>query len=411
MCVGDARAEGRGEPQEPGGDAGEHGSMPSGGLILPGGKVDPQALRRAWEESSDDDALGRVRLELSRELDTRLDKYLTSRIPFMSRSQLQRLIDSGAATVNGRTARSATRLHKGDVIEIDLPPPPAKEIQPEEIALDVLFEDEHVIVLNKQADIIVHPARSELRGTMINALAWRFQHVSGGGLSRVGTEFARPGVVHRLDRHTTGCIVFAKDDEAHWKLGAQFEHRTVAKHYLAVVQGRVEPDYDVIELPIGPHPSRLKGYREKFVVRHDELGKPSTTVVRVRERYWRPLRRCGTPVTPGAGPGEWYSLIELDLKTGRTHQIRVHMSHLGWPIVGDDMYGGRPYLHGRGEVIMGRQALHAATLAFDHPVLGGRLSFTAPLPRDMAALVADLRGSGVEAVNVPGAIRLDGLGL
>lgn len=364
-------------------------------LILRGGKVDPEALRRAWEEAGEDEALGRVRFDISRDLDTRLDKYLTSRITFMSRNQLQRLIDEGGATVNGRIAKPGTRLHKGDVVEVEVPPPPSSEIQPEELPLDVMYEDTHLIVLNKQKDIIVHPARSELSGTLINALAWRFRNVSGGALSTVGNEFARPGVVHRLDRNTTGCIVFAKEDEAHWKLGAQFEHRRVDKRYLALVHGRVEPDVDVIDLPIGPHSSRVKGYREKYVVRHDHLGKPSVTIARVRERYR--VRQ------------EQFSLVELELKTGRTHQIRVHLSHFNWPIVGDDMYGGQPLEDERGRVLIDRQALHAALLAFTHPITGGPLKFTAPLPGDMQRALEFLRGHNCERIAAPGLADLSGL--
>jgi len=206
-------------------------------LILPGGKVDPEAVREAFEaierEAADagdgDEAPHAVRVtfELQRDLKTRLDRYLTSRITFMSRNQLQRLIDSGAVEVNGREAKASTRLRDEDTVVVSLPPPPDKSIRAEQIPLAVLFEDEHLIVINKRAGIIVHPARSENSGTMINALAWHFLHASptGGELSSVGERFARPGVVHRLDRDTTGCIVFAKTDEAHWKLGRQFELR------------------------------------------------------------------------------------------------------------------------------------------------------------------------------------------
>lgn len=368
------------------------------GLILPGGKVDPDAIRRAAEDVGDgeDDAeLRRVSFTLGRDLKTRLDKYLTSRITFMSRTQLQRLIGDGGVLVNGREAKSSTKLGKGDVVEVVVPPPPSKEITPEQIPLDVLYEDEYIIVLNKQPDIIVHPARSELSGTMINALAWHFEHESetGGELSGVGEEFARPGVVHRLDRHTSGCIVFAKCDEAHWKLGHQFEHRHVDKRYLAVVQGRVEPDTDVIDLPLGPHPSKAKGYREKVVVRHDELGKASVTICRVRERYTLHERSVGS---------QHFTLIELELKTGRTHQIRVHLSHLGWPIVGDDMYGGRAVVDADGRSIIERQALHAALLSCTHPISGEKMTFTAPLRGDMAELVAKLRAGHVERPDVPG---------
>ncbi|MFG0327663.1 MAG: RluA family pseudouridine synthase [Phycisphaerales bacterium JB037] len=372
-------------------------------ITLPGGKVDPEALRARWEDSGSDDPLA-VRFVLQRDLQSRLDKYLTGRITFMSRTQVQRLIDEGGATVNGRVARSSTKLRVGDAIEIELPPPPSSEVTPEEIPLEVLFEDEHLIVLNKQADLIVHPARSELSGTMINALAWHFRHASstGGTLSSVGEQFARPGVVHRLDRNTTGCIVFAKTDEAHWKLGQQFERRTVDKRYLALVQGAFEPEAMVIEAPIGPHPSKAKGYREKMVVRHDDLGKPSVTIARVHERY----RLHDRPVGDQA-----FSLVELELKTGRTHQIRVHLSHTGFPIVGDDMYGGRAFAAGGEGVTLSRQALHAALLAFEHPISREPLAFTAPLPGDVRAVLEHLRTGEVSRVFVPGTVPLGRLGI
>ncbi len=389
-------------------------------LLLPGGKVDPDAIRRAVErareraaagegaETDEEEHLPRVTFTLQRDLNARLDIYLTSRITFMSRTQLQRLIESGGVTVNDRPAKPSTRLGLGDRVEVVVPPPPDKGLQPEQMPLDVLYEDAHLIVLNKSPDVIVHPARSELSGTLINGLAWRFRNVSGGNLSAVGSEFARPGVVHRLDRHTSGCIVFAKDDEAHWRLGRQFERRTVDKRYLAVVQGRVEPATDAIDLPIGPHPSREKGYREKQVVRHDDLGRPSVTIYRVHERYELPEASLHHSVTPSL---RHFSLLELELKTGRTHQIRVHLSHLGWPIVGDDMYGGRPFADETGRTVIDRQALHAGLLAFQHPVSGEPMVFTAPVPPDVADLIACLRRGRVERPPAPGAVPLARFGL
>ncbi|MEM7755466.1 MAG: S4 domain-containing protein, partial [Planctomycetota bacterium] len=182
-----------------------------GPLILPGGKVNPDAIRKAYELAaatppSDGDAesesapLWRVTFSLQRDLGTRLDKYLTSRITFMSRSQIQRLIETESVTVNGAAARSATKLRGGDRIDVLVPPPPSSEVVPQDVPIEVLFEDEHLIVLNKQPDIIVHPARAEKSGTLINALAYHFRHRSGGELSPVGRDEARPGVVHRLDR-------------------------------------------------------------------------------------------------------------------------------------------------------------------------------------------------------------------
>ncbi len=387
----------------------EHVSASLGAdLIMPGGKVDPHAIASAIErarklaESRGDDGepeLPEVVFTLQRDLNTRLDKYLTSRVTFMSRTQLQKLIDDGGVTVNARPAKPSTKLTQGDTVRMLVPPPPSKDIQPENIPLDVMFEDEHLIVINKSADIIVHPARSENSGTMLHALAWHFRHASEGTLSSVGEDFARPGVVHRLDRHTSGCIVFAKTDEAHWKLGHQFERRTVDKRYLAVVHGRVEPDIDVIDAPIGPHPSKEKGFREKQVVRHDDLGKHAITICRVRERYR----------TPHAGE---LTLVELELKTGRTHQIRVHLSHQGWPIVGDDMYGGRPYSSiDTGEVIIDRQALHAALLAFEHPIERTPSVFTAPPRGELRALIEALRTGPTESVHVEGSVPMARFGL
>ncbi len=377
---------------EPNDDKGEASIA---GLLLSGGKVDPAALRRAWEDSEGEDEGVRLSFCLQRDLQTRLDKYLTNRVGFMSRSRIQRLIDHGLARVNDRTARCATKLRKGDVVEVVIPPPPSKEILAEDIPIDVLYEDEYLLVLNKRPDIIVHPAKSEQSGTLLNALAWHIEN-SGGRLSTVGSAFKRPGVVHRLDRKTSGCIVFAKHDETHWALGEQFSDRTVEKRYLAVVQGRFEPDSDVIDAPIGPHPNRAKGYRERQVVRHDHLGKHAVTICRVRERY-----RLESVGVPTASSRSEFTLLELELKTGRTHQIRVHLTDRGYPIVGDDMYGGKAF-EADGKTIIDRQALHAALLRFTHPATGERMTFTAPVREDMAGLIGELRKGEVEVVEQGG---------
>ena len=374
-------------------------------LVRPGGKIDPDELRSRIESVREDSELmPRIQFVLSRDLnEPRLDRYLTSRVRFLSRSQLQRIVEAGGATVNGRIAKSSTRLKRGDTLRLAIPPPVSKDIKPQEIPINVLYEDAFLIVLNKQPGIIVHPARSEQEGTLINALAWHFAHVSGGGLSPVGEDLARPGVVHRLDRDTSGCILFAKDEEIHWKLGSQFEQRTVDKRYLAVVHGRVEPEVQVIDAPIGPHPSRAKGYREKMVVRHDDLGKPSVTICRVRERYRDHRRAVGD---------QDFTLVELELKTGRTHQIRVHLSDEGWPIVGDSMYGGRTFVDESGEMLISRQALHAGLLAFEHPKSGESVVCTAPPGDDLSSLVASLRGARlVERVDVSGTVPLVRFGL
>lgn len=456
----------------------------SSGILLPGGKVDADAIVAAQQKArelglaeEDDAELRRVRFELRHDLNKRLDKYLVDRITFLSRTQLQRLIDEGGVIVNGKPPKSSTKLNAGDVVEVVVPAPPNKDIQPEDIPLEVMYEDDHIIVINKAPDIIVHPARSENKGTMLSALAYHFKYRTSGGLSAVGKDFARPGVVHRLDRHTSGVIVFAKTDEAHWKLGHQFEHRNVDKRYLALAHGLIEPDTQVIDLPLGPHPSREKGYREKYVVRHDELGKPSVTIVRVRERYVvqgnelkkatgfghqasvkskKTIKPSANAQSPVPSASAWrlpelpknvsvstaptnlfeadmqrFSLVELELKTGRTHQIRVHLSHNLWPIVGDDMYGGKELTRealgighqasakgkakskrGAAETeeaptgaLISRQALHATILAFDHPITSKPLRFTAPLRGDMCDIIAALRkaSKGGEEVDAPGA--------
>ena len=354
-------------------------------LIGSGGKVDQVALfslyEQAEEAAGEDQAPATVRFELQRDLEKRLDKYLVDRIPFLSRTSLQNLIREHAVTVNGRIPKPSTKLRKGDVVTAVLPPPPSTEITAEDIPLDVLYEDDQLIVINKADDIIVHPARGNKSGTIINALAWHFRHKSSGQLSTVGEEFARPGVVHRLDRHTTGVMVAAKTETAHWRLGKQFENRTTEKRYLAVVHGRVEPLADVIDLPLGHHPT----LKEKYAVRWDATGKPSVTIYRVREVY------------------KDFSLVELELKSGRTHQIRVHLSHLGYPIVGDDLYGGKFATVGEiagpagtknaspREPVVHRSALHAAVLGITHPLTNQRMLFQAPLPADMSGLVHMLR--------------------
>ena len=372
---------------------------------------DPDRIAVASTSEADDDAPNRVVFVLQKDLDKRLDKYLCDRITFMSRTQLQRLIEEGGVTVNGRTPKSSTKLRANDTVEVYVPPPPPTEIQPEDIPLEVLFEDDHLVVINKRPDIIVHPARSHNTGTMINALAYHFKHRSGGALSAVGKDFARPGVVHRLDRNTSGLIIFAKSDEAHWRIGRQFEQRTVDKRYLAIVHGLFEPDIDTIELPIGPHPSRERGKREQYVIRHDYLGKHALTIARVRRRF-----------------ASGFSLVELELKTGRTHQIRVHLTHRGFPILGDDMYGGKTLFRaaspadgatlndkraardaiGKPLVLINRQALHATTLSFRHPADNRVLSFAAPLPKDMRDTLAALAAMDPEANEQrPGGATID----
>ncbi len=354
--------------------------------------TDPAKLFELYErQAADDETPVTAVFEISRNLGKRLDRFLAERVPFLSRTQLQRLIDEQAVTVNARVPKASTRLRRGDRVVATLPPPPSNTIDAEPIPLNILFEDEHLIIVNKQPDLIVHPARSHKSGTLINGLAWHFLHNTGGTLSTVGEEIARPGVVHRLDKHTSGVMVCAKSDTAHWRIARQFEKRTTEKRYLCLVHGEVEPEADVIDLPLGKHPT----VKEKYAVRHDELGKASQTIYRVREIY------------------QGYSLVEVELRTGRTHQIRVHMSHIGYPLVGDDLYGGVHHTVGdfdpsqpdAAAPLLERQALHAALLGFEHPIAGGRVRFEAPMWPDLARAVQLLRATKLKQVlAAPGAI-------
>lgn len=386
-------------------------------------------------EYADDDGANRRRWILSRNAKSRLDKYLQNRVKAISRSQIQKLIGLGGVTVNGKSPKASTALHKGDVVEVILPPRPAVELEPQPIPLDVLYEDEHMIVVNKQRGLIVHPARSHLSGTLLNALAHHFmvsdperaagsdarrddprqqvgpparasmagdRRPSNAGLSRVGADDARPGIVHRLDMNTTGVIVVAKQDQTHWLLARQFEARSNLKVYLAVVHGCPDPPGGAIEQPIGKHPT----IHPAMAVRHNSTARQSLTLYRLRERY------------------RGYSLVELELKTGRTHQARVHMSYSGLPLVGDILYGGepvgpaelvnppaaagsRPNLNfardraegqrfeqataARDDLIMATAALHATLLRIRHPVTGKDMTFVAPVHAPMRQLILELR--------------------
>lgn len=379
-----------------------------------GGKIDAEALREALlandrlsESDAEDEALRTLRFTLSRNLNKRLDKYLVDRIGFLSRSQLQRVIDAGGVQVNDRTGKASTKLNRGDTVQITVPRPPSTEIQPDAVPISILYEDAAMLVINKQADLIVHPARQHNRGTLLNGLVHLFQerqrssegHEKAGnseGLSSVGKEFARPGIVHRLDRDTSGVMVVGKADEGHWKLARQFEKRTVDKRYLAIVHGVIESDTDVIDVPLGDSTSKAKGQREKQQVRYDELGKPAVTIYRVRQRFTggASIAIGGHQLVGGSGSARGFTLVELELKTGRTHQIRVHLAHLGYPIIGDDLYGGAIVRRGSvdpdhenpTEIVCDRQALHAARLQLNHPISDERMTFTAPLPEDLAAV-------------------------
>jgi len=300
----------------------------------------------------------------------RIDKYLHGRFRNLSRHFLQDAIRAGAVTVNGKTTKPSFRLSHGDIVEMVVPEPPSKNIEPEDIPLDILHEDEDVIILNKPPDMIVHPARGNTRGTLVNALMHYSDQLSSG----LG-EF-RPGIVHRLDRNTTGVMIVTKHEAAQWKIAKQFEHRQVKKTYLAIVHGTPDLDADRISAPLGVHPT----IREKYAIR-PEIGKAAETYYEVLEAF------------------RGFSLLKLSPRTGRTHQIRVHLLHLKHPIVADDMYGGKlvyPWQLADAEraveePVISRCALHASTIEFTHPDTNERVRFEAPLPADMQNLLDLLR--------------------
>ena len=387
---------------------------------------------------ADEDGAEQRRWILSRNAQHRLDKYLQNRIKGSSRSQVQKLIDLGGVKVNGKPTKASQKLRENDVVDVILPPRPATHLIPEDIPLHILYEDDDMIVINKQANLIVHPARSHLTGTLLNAIAFHFKEQAESAneideamlletnLSSVGKEGnpdrgegPRPGIVHRLDKNTTGVIILAKRDETHWKLSKQFENRTNLKCYLALVHGCPEPAGGAIDAPIGKHPS----YREAMAVRNDNQGRDSLTLYRVRERY------------------EGYSLVELELKTGRTHQIRVHLSYIGCPIVGDIIYGGepigeteivqppampagsRPFLTfarskdegraveqaaaNREDMILAHPALHAALLKIKHPLTDQWMTFTAPLHEPMRGLIRRLRQRPADGATITDGTHID----
>jgi len=300
----------------------------------------------------------------------RLDKYLHGRFRNLSRHFLQDAIRSGGVTVNGKPAKPSLKLQHGDIIQMVIPEPPSKNIEPEDIPLDILHEDDDIIILNKQANLIVHPARGNKSGTLVNALVHYADHLSSG----LG-EF-RPGIVHRLDRDTTGVMIVTKHEAAQWKIAKQFENRQTQKTYLAITHGTPDLDADRIDAPLGVHPQ----IREKYAIR-PEIGKEAVTYYEVLEAF------------------RGFSLLKLSPKTGRTHQIRVHLSHIKHPIVADDMYGGKlvyPWQLADAEQaveepVITRCALHAFSIEFRHPTTNEMVKFEAPLPPDMQHLLDMLR--------------------
>ena len=297
----------------------------------------------------------------------RLDSFLGRSGVVPSRSQAQRLIEEGNVTINGRSAaKSGQKLAPGDLVRVAVPPPgPNLAAEPEAIPLDVVYEDEDIIVINKPPGMVVHPAAGTRAGTLVNALL-----AHANGLSAIGG-VERPGIVHRLDKDTSGLLVVAKNDLAHQSLSRQIAGHAAGRRYLALVAGRVGPDSGAIDAAIGRHPvDRMK----MAVV--DSGGRDAVTHYRVLERF-----------TVG---DEQLTLLEARLETGRTHQIRVHMAACGYPLVGDQTYGPRKK-RPHPAVSFPRQALHAWRLSLRHPRTGLAMEFEAPLPSDFAEFLTRLR--------------------
>ena len=286
------------------------------------------------------------------QLGTRLDQYLAAQLPELSRARIQALIKEGEITVNGKSTKAKTPVERNMRIEVNIPEPEPAEAQPQDIPISVLFEDKHVIVIDKESGMVVHPAAGNPDGTLVNAVLFHCGDLSGIG----GVE--RPGIVHRLDKDTSGCIVVAKNDQAHLSLTTQFAERDTGKIYLAVVQGCPKEPKGTVFTNIGRHPVN----RLKMAVVNPGSGKPAIT-------DWEVLHYDAATDS---------SLVMCTLHTGRTHQIRVHMLHLGHPLIGDPIYA-HPQ---RQKARPGRLMLHAWRLAFNHPEDGRRIAIQSPIPAE-----------------------------
>ncbi len=287
----------------------------------------------------------------------RLDVFVARSVPGLTRARVQRLIDEGNVAVAGHRARASLRLAAGQLVRVDVPPPVDGTAMAEAIPLDILYEDADLLAVNKPAGMTVHPSPGHATATLVNAILAHCTDLSGvGGV-------LRPGIVHRLDRDTSGVILVAKNDEAHHALARQLKDRSVEKTYVALVEGTPRPAEGVIDAPIARDPANR---RRMAVV---DGGRASVTEYRVVERL------------PGA------SLLEVRPKTGRTHQIRVHLAAIGHPIVGDRLYG-------KPSKLVARQFLHAARIVFTHPRTGARMEIEAPLAADLDAALKTLRGEG-----------------
>lgn len=291
----------------------------------------------------------------------RIDKYLAEQLPDITRSYLQKLLKDGSVQMNGKPVKASTKTAVGAVIALTIPEPEEPEILPENIPLDILYEDSDVILINKPKDMVVHPAAGHYTGTLVNALMYHCR----GDLSGINGVL-RPGIVHRIDKDTTGVLIVCKNDRAHNALAEQLKEHSITRKYRAIVCGNLKEDEGTVDAPLGRHPQDRK---KMAIVRSG--GKRAVTHYRVLERFGND------------------TYIECQLETGRTHQIRVHMASLGHPLLGDEIYG-----RAKSPFKLEGQTLHAMVLGFIHPTTGEYMEFEAPLPEYFEKLLEKLRKSG-----------------
>ena len=289
----------------------------------------------------------------------RLDVFLSQILSEKTRSFLQKLVKNGNVTINKKAVKAGYKMREGDIAEIEMPSPEVPEILPENIPLDILYEDDQVLIVNKPKGMVVHPAPGHSSGTLVNAVMYH----CGSSLSGINGVL-RPGIVHRIDRDTTGALAVCKTDTAHLSLSAQLKEHSITRKYVAIVHGNIKEDDGTVDAPIGRHPVD----RKKMAINR-EHGREAVTHYHVLERYGK------------------YTYIECTLETGRTHQIRVHMTSIGHPLLGDEVYSSS-----KSPFQLQGQTLHAMTLGFIHPTTGQYVEFEAPLPEYFTKLLEILRG-------------------
>ena len=298
----------------------------------------------------------KVVIKVTENENKRLDIYISEAYKVLSRTAIKRLLEEEKIHVNGKVEKTSYKVKNGDNIEIEIPEAKETKLEAQNIPVPVIYEDKDIIVVNKPKGMVVHPANGNPDGTLVNAIL----AMCKGSLSGIGGEI-RPGIVHRLDKDTSGLLIVAKNDEAHIKMSKQIQDRKVEKRYIALVRGNVPDDEATIDMPI----ARSKVDRKKMAV--DKNGKEAVTHFKVLKRYGN------------------YTLLEIKIDTGRTHQIRVHMSYIGYPVVGDSVYSS-----GKNEFGVEGQMLHARYLKFKHPITGKELNLEAPLPEDFEKIIKQL---------------------